>query len=757
MDSKLNIPLHGASLHIVTQCRSALSDVLQSKFGCVVTIDGVEFEGDVSIAQKKRPEKRFAVVLHTGVQVSVCKDDLTNLDVDAVVNAANDRLQHIGGLALALSNAGGPKIQKESDHYINMHGPLHTGDAIISDAGSLPCKKIIHAVGPQLPYNPMMSDVSRAEVHLEKAIRNILDRVKENRLNTVAIPAISSGLFNYPLRECALTIVATVKRYYAKSSGHLPKEILLVNNDEPTVREMERACHQILAPYLPPTYSQAAAASKSRGDARTSTLTVEIGNVHLTLKKGRIEEQQTDVIVNTAYNRNLSSGQISKALLQKAGHGMQTEIDRASMTRSVIITKPYMLQCKQVYHTFCIEKGRDTAQQILYTSISDCLWLAFTNNHKSISFPAIGTGGLGFDKKDVAQIMSSAVVNFAQNVSLKIEVYFVIFPTDKDIFKAFEEQMRYLQQTASHPNFTLAREHRDDSHGSRAPTPQISLSSLSNEAIREAERWLQDLLFSSGSVVICNNFIQHFGEQEHLQLARLIEKGVSIEEFFVDGHASITLKGDSYEDVAVAGLQVEAMLCNIQREFVKEEERDMLLMASENVSFERKTVDSGPEYSEIVSAFKKERLRILKVDKVENPCLKYVFGLKQKQLCCSTPPRKMFQRIPVQFCEMVCQIGFHAEFAPPERPAYGEGIYFAGTVKKATAVWEVPNEEYLYFVEAEVLTGKSTPGKPGLILPPAVGTDPQSLYDSVSGGADISVIFSGYQALPKYIITCKKV
>lgn len=64
-------------------------------------------------------------------------------------------------------------------------------------------------------------------------------------------------------------------------------------------------------------------------------------------------------------------------------------------------------------------------------------------------------------------------------------------------------------------------------------------------------------------------------------------------------------------------------------------------------------------------------------------------------------------------------------------------------------------EEYVYLVEAEVLTGNSIPGTPGLILPPAVGAEPHVVYDSVSGGPDISVIFSGYQALPKYIITCR--
>lgn len=70
-------------------------------------------------------------------------------------------------------------------------------------------------------------------------------------------------------------------------------------------------------------------------------------------------------------------------------------------------------------------------------------------------------------------------------------------------------------------------------------------------------------------------------------------------------------------------------------------------------------------------------------------------------------------------------------------------------------VWKKPNLEYVHLVVAEVLTGNSTLGRPGLILPPPVGTEPLDLYDSVSGGNDISVIFSGYQALPRYIITCK--
>lgn len=71
-------------------------------------------------------------------------------------------------------------------------------------------------------------------------------------------------------------------------------------------------------------------------------------------------------------------------------------------------------------------------------------------------------------------------------------------------------------------------------------------------------------------------------------------------------------------------------------------------------------------------------------------------------------------------------------------------------------MWMETFSEYLHFVEAEVLTGNSVLGKPDLILPPPLGADPLVRYDSVSGGCDISVIFTGYQALPVHIITCKK-
>lgn len=76
-------------------------------------------------------------------------------------------------------------------------------------------------------------------------------------------------------------------------------------------------------------------------------------------------------------------------------------------------------------------------------------------------------------------------------------------------------------------------------------------------------------------------------------------------------------------------------------------------------------------------------------------------------------------------------------------------------MKKAIEVWKLPNQEYVYIVEAEVLTGESAPGRCGLVVPPVQDTNPAERCDSVNGGPDISVIFNSRQALPTKIIICK--
>lgn len=93
-------------------------------------------------------------------------------------------------------------------------------------------------------------------------------------------------------------------------------------------------------------------------------------------------------------------------------------------------------------------------------------------------------------------------------------------------------------------------------------------------------------------------------------------------------------------------------------------------------------------------------------------------------------------------------------FSLPPEQKYGAGIYFTTEVNKAKSLW-TDNEEYIYLIEALVLTGKETGGSPELIVPPPIGKDPLVRYDSVTNKTDIYVIFNGQQAYPEYLITCR--
>uniref|UniRef100_A0A3P9HLM0 Macro domain-containing protein n=1 Tax=Oryzias latipes TaxID=8090 RepID=A0A3P9HLM0_ORYLA len=700
MEEKVEIPLE--EFPFIQRYREDLSEVINSKFGCVVTFDGVDgaFSGTKYSKAPVKPEKRFEHTLSSGVVVSVWKADLSCFGhAEAVVNAANSHLSHGGGLAQALSDAGGPRIQQDSLDYIKKYGPLNRGDAVALNAGLLPYKKIIHAVGPDLSFNPSRSEVKAAEPLLRKAIENILKRVAEERLSSVAIPAVSSGLFYYPLPECAQTIVSTVKSYFEGPpyGKHRPKEVFFVNNDEPTVREMERACWQILGSG-PPSYSNVV--QNTRGASRDQDLTVQIG--------------QTEVIVNSASKHlDLTQGAVSNALLQKAGFKMQDEINNAKKNDHIISTKGYNLMCKEVYHTFCVHKQDRNSQKILSHSVSDCLWKAASAQHKSISFPAIGTGNLGFSETEAARIMLDAVKSFSQNCPSPMAVYFVFHHSDQRVF----------QIAGSIP---------------ASRKPQITLEGPSKESTREAEKWLKDLLNASSQIIIYNNFIQHFGKKESQLLYRWNSDGVFVKLFLSQGHACITIESRSKEKLVGAVVKVEAMLCRVRRDFVSEEEKELQLLSDTKGPFRREPVHKDILFCD------------LKVERVQNPALEVMFDLKKKQMSCSTTQR-MFQCISAQFCDTICKIGFHAECAPPEDPLYGEGIYFTDSIKEALKVWRKRDEEFMYFVEAEVLTGKSTKGERGLILPPPVGKDPDKLFDSVSGGYGTSVIFSGYQALPRLL------
>ncbi len=128
--------------------------------------------------------------------------DITERDVDAIVNAANSYLQHGGGVAGAIVKKGGQVIQDESDKI----GFVPVGSAAITTAGKLPAKFVIHAVGPRMGEGD-------EENKLKNAIVSSLSLASEKGLKSISIPAISSGIFGFPKDKCAMILVKEAVEY----------------------------------------------------------------------------------------------------------------------------------------------------------------------------------------------------------------------------------------------------------------------------------------------------------------------------------------------------------------------------------------------------------------------------------------------------------------------------------------------------------------------------------------------------------------
>ena len=133
--------------------------------------------------------------------------DITLLDTDAIVNPANTFLMHTGGLALAIVKRGGMMIQQESKKI----GNVSTGSAVITKGGNLKAKHVIHAVGPK--YKDGKSGEAEK---LASAVSSALNVAEMKKLTSVAIPAISSGIFGYPLNESAKIIVDTAVSHFSE-------------------------------------------------------------------------------------------------------------------------------------------------------------------------------------------------------------------------------------------------------------------------------------------------------------------------------------------------------------------------------------------------------------------------------------------------------------------------------------------------------------------------------------------------------------
>jgi len=160
--------------------------------------------------------------------LQLVQGDLTTEVVDAIVNAANSHLQHGGGVAGIIVRRGGYEIQAESDAWVREHGPVSHAEPAYTGAGRLPCRYVIHAVGP-------IWGEGNDDNKLAAAVTGSLTLADRLGLSSMAFPAISTGIFGFPKERAAGVIFSAIECYFVQQPSSGLHIVRLTLFDQPTV------------------------------------------------------------------------------------------------------------------------------------------------------------------------------------------------------------------------------------------------------------------------------------------------------------------------------------------------------------------------------------------------------------------------------------------------------------------------------------------------------------------------------------------
>ncbi|KAL8558417.1 hypothetical protein ACOMHN_064764 [Nucella lapillus] len=417
-----------------------------------------------------------SVQLPSGVTVAVVQGDITQMAVGAIVNAANTRMDHHGGLAEDIVRKGGDIIQKECHEKVQHRSQkLRQGDVIVSGPGKLRCQSIIHAIGP------MYKDGQHGEQDcLFKTIMTCLQTASDANLPSIAIPAISTGLFQYPEAKATMVIVQAVKIFLDSAGRCVIKSVYLCHFKPSLVALFDRALKKTFssvqssavaglvdkAPQNAARFVQSFAGYQSPAVKRDAVQPVARSGIadrprilRVSLISGEIAKQSADVIVNSAPGRlALDTGSVSSSILKATGPSLQLEctskypkgIQKGQLAR----TMGHGLNCREIFHIVLHNYTSLAAQQVLSDTVVLCLSQASQQLYTSLAFPVLGTGILMFPASVAAQTMLDAIDRFEKttpSTSLR-DVKIVVYPADHKNMQEFQSAQSAQSRAGGSPS-----------------------------------------------------------------------------------------------------------------------------------------------------------------------------------------------------------------------------------------------------------------------------------------------------------------
>lgn len=227
------------------KARIYLNGIEKNKVTIEVKEDEDEDEKEQPTSPTNKLERKCTAHLEGKTKrITVYVGDITEFDkADVIVNAANEELKHIGGVAKAISDKGGPIIQNDSTDHVKRAGKVDTGGVWLSEkVGKLPCKALVHAVGPN-----WSGGTKKEAAQLKKACFQSLLKAG-GKYQSISFPAISSGVFGFPIDKCAESMINAFVDYNHKYPNANMKDIFIVLWKESDVRPFITALQNALSP-----------------------------------------------------------------------------------------------------------------------------------------------------------------------------------------------------------------------------------------------------------------------------------------------------------------------------------------------------------------------------------------------------------------------------------------------------------------------------------------------------------------------------
>lgn len=190
--------------------------------------------------------------------IEIVHGDITTETVDAITNAANEDLWLGGGVAGAINSKAGPEVDMQCKEIKKANGKVPVGEAVVTGAGRLRCTFVIHAVGPEYRQGQPNEDM------LKHTVMSIFGKAEELGISSLAVPAISSGIYGFPPHECAFIMLTALGEYLQGNPTTSLRQIRLININTDTVEyfkvrfDMMREQFETLHRYLTEASAQPA-------------------------------------------------------------------------------------------------------------------------------------------------------------------------------------------------------------------------------------------------------------------------------------------------------------------------------------------------------------------------------------------------------------------------------------------------------------------------------------------------------------------